>query len=255
MKKNTLNQDGFSLIELSIMLAVFSVLMASILNTKTFQLGLRKYEMTESRLNNVETAIQFFFINNGYLPCPASLTDGYASATYGTSTDCTDTTAPAGTFHGGAATDAYQIRIGSLPTRLLGLSDKDAIDGWNNRYRYVIIRQFGIDSATYDTYAASAPPPADAAPYFQIDDETSTATYNAAGGQMIGYIIFSHGDSGRGAYSKEGVAGASCNTSHDDGENCNNDELFTVSPMNEVSGTAFYDDQIRWMSKDDLDAL
>ena len=242
--------EGFSLIELSIIITMFSLLMAGILGSQTLNREVTRITAEGTNLTALQKSIQAFYQKNKYLPCPASRTQAPDTATYGTSTDCSLTTAPAGTVHVGTAADDYQLRIGAVPTRTLGIADRLGIDPWGNRITYALMRKLGVDAATYTAYAPTA-----TTGYFQIVDGTGAATYGSSTTTIVAYALITHGSDGKGAYTKQGAAGIACSTTSLDKENCNADKKFMDAPVNETQGATYFDDFIRWVKKSDLDAL
>jgi prepilin-type N-terminal cleavage/methylation domain-containing protein len=245
------SQHGFSLIELSIIIAIFSVLMAGMLGGRTIQREAERVEGADASMDAAQKALQYFFQEKGYLPCPASLTAAPGTVNYGISTDCALTAAPAGTTHIGTATDEYQLRVGALPTRTLGMADGAGVDGWGNRLTYVIPRMLGVDAAGYTGYA-----PTQTTGFFQLTDAAGTVTYGSSTSEIIAYALISHGADGRGAYTKDGIAGIGCATTEADKENCDADKQWIDAPVNDqVTGATYYYDFTRWIKKSDLDAL
>jgi prepilin-type N-terminal cleavage/methylation domain-containing protein len=244
------NNQGFSLIELSIIIAVFAVLLTSILAGGGIKNESENVTSVEKRMFEVEKAIAFFQKANGYLPCPASRTDAYGSATYGVSVSCAPATAaaaPAGTANIGAAGDTYQVRIGAIPTRSLGISDEAGLDPWGNRITYMIIRSLGVDSATYTAFST-----AQTTDLFQIVNRSSTVTYGTTNAQIVKYVIISHGSDGRGAYNKNGLLGVACSTTAAERENCNTTKNVMQDGINDVvasSNANYYNDFVRYKPK------
>ncbi len=247
---STTLQRGFSLIELCIIITVFSLLMAGILGSQNLNREVARMTSENSGLNALQKSIQAFYQTNKYLPCPASRAQAPDTAGYGVSTDCSLTTAPAGTVHVGVAADDYQLRIGAVPTRALGLPDRMGIDPWGNRITYVLMRKLGMDAAGYTAYAPTA-----TTGYFQIVDAAGAVTYGSSTTTIVAYALITHGADGKGAYTKQGTAGVACSTTALDKENCNADKKFMDTAVNEAPGASYFDDFIRWVKKSDLDAL
>jgi prepilin-type N-terminal cleavage/methylation domain-containing protein len=243
---------AFSLIELSIVLAVFAVVAVGVFSSR--EVGQEEVQVTsvDDTLDQVEQALAFYLKHYGYLPCPASRTESIDSANYGVSVSCaaaTATAAPAGTENIGANTDEYQLRVGMIPTRTLGIPDKYALDAWGNRLTYAMIRTLGVDKATYDAYA-----PTQASDYFQVVDKTGAVLYGNNNTELISYVILSHGSDGKGAYGKGGVQTIACPTGIGDTENCNTTKQFIVDVVNQTdTGTQYFNDYVRWKQiEDDL---
>jgi type II secretory pathway pseudopilin PulG len=245
-----LNIKGFSLVELAIIITIFSLLLAGLMNGKTIKRETQRVEAADAAMDTLQYSLQAFFQKNGYLPCPASLAAAPDTATYGISTDCSLTAAPAGTTHVGNATDEYQIRVGAVPTRTLGIADGYGLDAWGNRLSYVVLRQAAVDQAGYDAYV-----PTQASDYFQIVNAAAAVTYGVSSSELIAYALINYGADGRGAFSKAGSAGLACSTTSADAENCDADKQWMDAPVNEIQGASYFYDFVLWVKKSDLDAL
>ena len=127
MKKN-----GFSLIEIAVVLVILSVLIAIVAVPLATQLDQQRTVETNKQLETIKEAIIGFALVNGRLPCPA--TDGNI---YGATTS-NGFESPQG---GGPCT----VKLGYVPAVTLGVSPVDtfgfAIDAWGmtqNRILYAV---------------------------------------------------------------------------------------------------------------------
>ncbi len=253
MRKYIKSIEGFSLIELSIIITVFAVLLTSLLAGSRINVESENVISVEKKMFEVEKALAFFQKANGYLPCPASRIVGYDNANYGVSVDCssaTATAAPAGTVNidnGTGAADTYQVRVGAIPTRTLGLPDAAALDAFGNRLSYMIIRSLGVDSATYTGFSSAQP-----TDLFQVVDKVGAPIYGGSNAQIIKYVVLSHGADGKGAFNKNGVRALACPTIPKDSENCDDDKLVMQGAINDTvatSNVAYYNDYVRYKAK------
>jgi prepilin-type N-terminal cleavage/methylation domain-containing protein len=114
---------GFTLVEISVALAIVALLLAGFLFTLSTQLEQRNFTETRRRLDTARELLLSYAIVNGRLPCPA---------VGGTTGD----EAPLG---GGICTAPYN---GWLPARTIGYQDVDpngyALDAYGNRIRYAV---------------------------------------------------------------------------------------------------------------------
>jgi prepilin-type N-terminal cleavage/methylation domain-containing protein len=124
MKKH----NGFSLIEIAVVLIIISVLFAMIAIPLATQIDLRRTEDTQRQLEAIKEALIGYAVANGRLPCPAIATsngnEAFAAGGNATNGNC-------------------QQFVGFLPAATLGLSPVDAngfaLDAWGltqNRIRY-----------------------------------------------------------------------------------------------------------------------
>lgn len=121
-------QQGFSLLEMAIVLAIVGLLMAGLLPTLSGQMEQQRRNETTKQLDEIKEALIGYAIINGRLPCPASTSSAGAE-----SFDA-----------GGSASngDCSNFNDGFLPAATLGVSPTDsegfAIDPWGNRIRYAV---------------------------------------------------------------------------------------------------------------------
>ncbi len=239
-------QYGFSLVELSIIIAVFAVVITSLLSGSGIKTENSDVISVKAELDNVESALAFFQKSNGFLPCPASRTAAPSNAAYGVSVDCTNTAAnPAdGTINIGASGDIYQVRVGTIPTRTLGLADSAALDPWGNRLSYMIIRSLGVSSTSYSSFN-----PTQNTDFFQIVNKTRAVIYGSNTSEIVKYAVLSHGADGQGAFNKNGIQGLACGGSAADAENCNATKQIMVDGVSDVvqtNNSTYYNDYVRY---------
>jgi len=71
-----LKYQGFTLIEMSVVLIIIGLLIGSFLTPLSQQVDQLRIESTEKRLEEIKSALLGFAIINGYLPCPDTDNDG-----------------------------------------------------------------------------------------------------------------------------------------------------------------------------------
>lgn len=273
-------QQGFTLLEIAIVMVVVALLMGMGLQTYSSSLDNAKRKTTSDRLDKIEDAITLFAIQNNYLPCPANGTLPGTSAAYGISQTVgalgtTDCTAVSGAFPAGA-------RV--VPWRTLGLDELYSRDGWGNRISYY--------TSGYAQYKIGVDPPkAQGSIHFaaSTDDgiQRSTTTYpfgdlmvyslaalpglttsqltnsadNTQGGCdnvlniCAAYVLVSHGAHAAGAYSGSSTptlnatAASAGETANNDGTSGGGDAKFIQNEPTEAgSGSGLFDDIVRWRS-------
>lgn len=118
-----LRQNGFSLIELAIVLVIVALLSGGLMITLSAQQEGMAASETQRRLQEAQEALLGYVAANGRLPCPAS----------------PGTTGNESPLGGGLCTHP---RTGFLPAVTLGLTPTNPngylLDGWNNPIRYVV---------------------------------------------------------------------------------------------------------------------
>lgn len=200
---------GFSLVELSIVVAIISVVATLGLEVAANFVNRTSNSVSRERLKVVDEATAAFFKAFGRLPCPALI--GLAPVpvnNYGLE-DCS-IAAIAGTTIGGGAV------AGAVPFRTLGLPLIYSLDGFNSKFHYVVTKN--LTSAGFGATRFG-----DAANWAGIEIRTgvleqpcSTAKCQVLADPAVAtktgaaYVIFSSGADQRGALSQRGVALKPC---------------------------------------------
>lgn len=160
-------QAGFSLLEMSIVLAIVGLLLAGLLPTLSGQIEQQRVNETRKQMNDIKDALMGYAIVNGRLPYPAS-----ASAVTGTANaGVTDST----------------LATGVIPWVTLGTSETDA---WGRRFTYSATSSFIASNFTLISTGS-------------LTIKTATTGSNVATG--IPAIFVSHGTNGWGAYTPQGT--------------------------------------------------
>lgn len=170
-------QQGFTLIEIAVVLLIITFLLGSLLVPLTTQVEQRGVSETEKRLAEIKEALIGYAIATGHLPCPAvSASDGSEDRSAG----------------------ACAKRVGFLPWVTLGVPKADA---WSNLFRYSVDPDFALDTQIL----------------IAEKGDIVIWTRNAAGAEValtnsaapeIPVVVLSHGPNGFGATSDIGIARA-----------------------------------------------
>lgn len=123
MKHLEYRQNGFTLIEIAIVLLVVTILLGYTIAMFPVQQELKQYRQVDQEMNQVLEAIIGFAQTNGRLPCPA-IPDSAGLEAGGGTVNCTSF-------------------AGFVPVNTLGLdgdvnSDSLLMDPWGNPYRYYV---------------------------------------------------------------------------------------------------------------------
>ncbi len=148
-------QNGFSLIEMAVVLMIVGLLLAGLMPTLSSQMEQRQTNETRKQLDEIQQALIGFAIANDRLPCPAS-----------SSSNGMENFAAGGSAANGICSNFYD---GFVPAAALGIMPVDAqgymLDGWNSRIRYAVANNTvsgvantftsanGMQSATMDNIA------------------------------------------------------------------------------------------------------
>lgn len=176
-------QQGFTLIEIAVVLLIITFLLGSLLVPLTAQVEQRGVSETEKRLAEIKEALVGYAIATGHLPCPA------VSATNG---------AEDRDSSGCRVISGVTKRTGFLPWVTLGVPKADA---WSNLFRYSVDPEFALDTQIL------------------IGEKGDIViwTRNAAGAEValtnsaapeIPVVVLSHGPNGFGATSDIGITRA-----------------------------------------------
>src|SRR5688572_21012392 len=130
------SEGGFTLIELSIVILIVGLMTGSFFVFYKPIQERRLRDITIERQNRIALALTNFAQNYGRLPCPGHPDapirgNPRINATPSAYND--PNTQPAGVCNGAVAE-----RTGIVPYRILGLSEKDVTDGWNNPISYTV---------------------------------------------------------------------------------------------------------------------
>ena len=256
--------DGFSLVELAVVMAIVAFLLGSLMYTLSAQTEQRSYEETRRRLEQARELIFAFAITNGRLPCPARSVATASPVTVAgdevvtTATGCV----------GDAVTDYYGgtaggITYGLLPARTIGYQQVDssgfAVDAWGNRIRYVVANLITncsgssttphfVNSTNLKANGISCQPndllickSANLPPAITATTCGSAANQIMSQGLVVA-IIFSTG--------KNGATGG---TGLDEAANLNADRVFVWhTPAPGTASNGEFDDQMLWITHGEL---
>ena len=134
--------EGFSLVEMAIVLTIVTVLLGGLLPTLSNQIEQQRRNETRKQLAEIQQALLGFAILNGRLPCPMPASNNNpSSALYGQE--------PATGCAGNPSAEGY------LPWKTLGVSEIDAWgtkrtgtgSPWNGYWRYRTDRNFSNASS------------------------------------------------------------------------------------------------------------
>jgi prepilin-type N-terminal cleavage/methylation domain-containing protein len=212
--------NGFSLIELSLVLVILTALLAGGIALTIALIDRAAYETTKERMDAIQKALHDYVLAFGVLPCPADITAAPDSAAYGvgtgTSASCTPSCSAANFTSG-------ETVAGMVPVKTLRLMDKYAVDGWGSRILYAVDRRLttGGGLAQYEDYPAIGS-------ITVRDDAGGDRTTHAV------YVLASHGSNKHGGFPITGgsLRRPSGSTNADELENCDCDATGTSTAFN-----------------------
>lgn len=259
---------GFTLIEMAVVMVILGLVVVGATKIASPVFDSQKYDLTLERMTKIQQAIQVYVIQYGCLPCPANAATASTAATAGVSLNnsgatyvtstshCTGPEAGAVTCYATAGTSGGGGSHGMVPWITLGLSEEDAVDGWNHRIRYDVASSAtpctgGPAGLQYDNgmvRCALGGTPAYPAGNMTITD------YDTASSSALGaYVLLSSGSDGSMAFNKAtGVYtgdryGQEAITTGQ-GRNYIGSNSFAYGSFNATTGTSHFDDILRTTS-------
>jgi len=168
---------GFTLLEMSIIIAIIAVIVAGTLSMGNSMIASAKVTNTNNKLDAIEKALMAYRLANDRLPCPTdpTWTDTLNSPTYSSSygyevgtpgycdvvapdpinPNISTYTIPTHSNNGSAtiyttnlAALGMSVAEGAVPVKTLGLPDEFQFDGWGRKFAYAV--------ATAMTYAPTS---------------------------------------------------------------------------------------------------
>lgn len=226
-------QAGFTLLDLAVSMIVIGLISAGFMATYKLYAESKAFGNTSSSLIGIKIAMDNYYFENNSYPCPADITLSADDADYGLAVS--------------PCIGAVPFVTGGLPFKDLKLPMDFAIDGWNNKLSYTVTAaQTDPTSFTTDGGILQVT---------GVDETGSAVTYAPdISGFEAHYVIVSHGDDGKGAFSVEGGVApiATCPTDQPrQNENCDGDLIFfnNAFALSKELGPNYYDDLI-WYTTD-----
>lgn len=183
----SLNNHGFSLIQVGILLTVASLMMTAMLPGYQTKLTLNKNSTTN--MNNVIIALRDFQLANGRLPCPADASQLVGSANYGVEATPPYNNCTGGTPAANLVDAANNVAIGILPVKTLGLANEAALDNYGHYITY------GVDTAATGCWASQFLPG-----NITVDDPDYGPSSGNGFTKNTVVALVSHGADGYGAF-------------------------------------------------------
>jgi prepilin-type N-terminal cleavage/methylation domain-containing protein len=238
-----MNNSGFTLVEIAMVLFIITLLLAGLLPTITVQLEQQRTTETRKQISDIQQALIGYAMVNGRLPCPAkaALATGLANAGVEATTANSCACNAAGSYNADNTATACTLTTvtGVLPWVTLGLKETDA---WDHRFTYRVTTHFADKIANTYVWGCGSPEPTQAS--FALCSPGVLNVLSAVAGTSVASsmpaVFLSHGKNGYGAYTSGGaqLAGGSA----DELENSNNDNTFVSH-----NPTSSFDDMPAWV--------
>jgi len=237
-------KQGFTLIELSVVLVVIAIITAMGVSSGVDALEASRRISTESKMDVIESALLAYRKKHGRLPCPADAQLLHTDASYGIEAENMSGTCTGGTPEATYVTLGAPMGVpsGAVPVRTLSLPDSFMYDGWNKKIHYEVTPTLTIASAfaasqLYDSCSIT------------IKDNSDTAlTTNAV------YALVSYGKNGIGSYGLGGTQYTGANAGDDEDTNIRTTTNTPTIRVRNTSGatvgsSGYYDDIVRFKSR------
>jgi len=232
---NARRANGFSLVEISIVLVIIAILATVVAGPAVVQIKQRRATETQAKLAVIEGALALFAAQNYRLPCPAlgtvDATDPAPLVAAASGIERVDsTTTP-------TACTLTNQQHGVIPWKALGLSVSEVTDGWGNIFTYRVDASMIRLQSLNLTFCSPGGSPTTAAtgtaPHLRCDTLCSAATFTtncttpatvtvgrglkvqdisvtplanpaASPSTGVAYVVISHGENGIGSYTATG---------------------------------------------------
>jgi prepilin-type N-terminal cleavage/methylation domain-containing protein len=221
------NDQGFTLVELSIVLFIIAVVTGMAISSGVSVVATARLSATQQKMKAVDQALLLYRNANDRLPCPASLTIAPGAANYGVEAanpgTCTGGT-PAANYSGNGG-NYVAVAEGAVPVTTLGMPNDFMYDGWGNHISYAVNTNMTGLSAF-----AKIPAPL-VCGNIRVNDVNGNARSGGVTGGAI-YALISHGPNGHGAYSRNGktVSAGSVNANEFLNCHCNSSGVYAPPP-------------------------
>lgn len=209
----SISTRGFSLVELSIVVAIISVVATLGLEVAANFVNRTSTSISRERLKLVDATTANFFRLFGRLPCPADKTLAPTNTNYGLE-NCAIAVMSGTTIGGG-------LMAGAVPYRTLNLPVSYSLDGFGSKFHYVVTRnltqagrrlsgQFGYNGGTAAQNGVAGIEVRTGLLAEPCNTSNCQILADASNNTGAAYVIFSSGPDQRGALSERGTALKSC---------------------------------------------
>ena len=222
-------KDGFTLIELSVVLVIIALITSMAVKSGIAVLDTARQTATIKKMAAIDKALLAFRAKNDRLPCPAGLklTQAANSTTYGveySSGSCT-----------GSVTSNTSVAEGALPTITLGLPNDFMYDAWGNRIRYAV----DINSTAKNAFTNTQMDAKFGSITVQYDNTTGDNRTTTAI-----YALISHGKNSYGGYSVNGVINPTASLNSAEQKNYGQTGFYVQEDLTGTVGASTYFDDI-----------
>lgn len=225
MRRSPPTEQGFSLVELAVVLVIVALLSSGLMLGLSAQRDSAANQEVQRQLDTAREVLLGFAMTNGRLPCPAipTLASGAANA---------------GLEDRANANSACNRSHGVLPWATLGLPETDP---WGQRLSYFVNSRFSapVTATAQSSFTLASGVAPDNAGLANVTNLTIHGASNVA--IEISAVIVSHGSRGQGGYQPSG--GQLVGALGDEAENADADLTFVAD-----TPSTDFDDLLTWIS-------
>jgi len=249
-------QDGFTLIELAVVLVILGILAGSFITTLGSRIDVTQRAETRDEMEVIKQALYGYAMSNNFvhLPCPDCRNAACIKSVVNFANDGIEDRVGAVCDVDVADAIAAQLPVGNLPWQTLGLSSGDS---WGNRYSYWVSDSVSDGNRSFMLSQPVPPVPPWNTAWNTVQINTRIGTVATPISNAI-VIVMAQGKNSYGAIStqntlKPGVPAANI----DEVENTDDDLLFVARTQTDAGVSALvgeFDDILVWMSEYELKA-
>ncbi|BBP45332.1 hypothetical protein THMIRHAS_07050 [Thiosulfatimonas sediminis] len=173
-QSSELKQNGFTLVELTIVVLILGIIFISFSNNMGAIGHVQKIKQSQNQLKTLKTEFLTFGKTHKYLPCPDTDNDGLENRT--NMIVATETL------------DVCASSSGTVPYLTLGLQKEAITDSWNNLIRYAINTETTDGAKICDKRSSASffcTLAADTTPWFNMTDTPPNSTDSGSGNYTI----------------------------------------------------------------------
>ena len=139
-----IKQQGFTLIELAMVLFIVALILGGVLTPLSTRLEQANRKQAEEVLKEIKNSLVGYALVNGHLPCPDCPLSASANCTAANSNDgLEDGLDAGGTIVARPNFKACTVQVGNVPWATLGVPE---FDPWGHRYVYSVDQTFADDT-------------------------------------------------------------------------------------------------------------
>jgi prepilin-type N-terminal cleavage/methylation domain-containing protein len=140
------NQNGFTLVEIAIVLLIVTILLGYTMAMVPIQQELKQYRQADEEMNKIIESVYAFAQVKGYLPCPAWVDSLTAPTVSSSGFECRENGGALDCGGSDPVNDSCDVWFGYVPGKTLGIEGRYSnvtgllLDPWGKPYRYQVAK-------------------------------------------------------------------------------------------------------------------